>query len=434
MADQVEIRPLPGKLAAAVTVPGSKSITNRALLMAAMAPGQSKLSSALISDDTRYMIGALQDLGFEIGVNESLGEVGVKGGAGKIPRAQANLFVGGSGTAMRFLAGFLTLGQGSYRLDGNARMRQRPIGDLLQALSNLGLAVRAERDNGCPPVLLEVNGGGFKGGTTRIDASLSSQFVSALLLPAPLWPEGLRLTIDGLAAKPFVVMTLRLMERAGILCAMDGNVALIPGGQSYRSGHTVIEADASSASYFAAAALICEGRVRLNHLRRDSVQGDVHFLDLLEQMGAHVTWQEDAVEVSAGDSLHGIDVDMSGMPDMVPTLSVLAPFADSPTTIRKVQFIRHHESDRLHALAVELNRLGVAVEERPDGLVIHPAAPKAASIETYDDHRIAMSFSIVGLRVPGIRINDPGCVSKTYPRFFVDLASLGSDAARKHQI
>jgi len=425
MTDQVEIRPLLGKLAASVTVPGSKSITNRALLMAAMAAGRSTLSSALISDDTRYMIAALQDLGFAVRVNESLGEVEVNGGAGKIPRPQADLFVGGSGTAMRFLAGFLTLGQGAYRLDGNSRMRQRPIGDLLQALSNLGLVARSERDNGYPPVLIEVNGGGFKGGITRIDASLSSQFVSALLLPAPLWPEGLRLTIDGLAAKPFVLMTLRLMQRAGIRCSMDGNVALIPGGQNYRRGHTIVEADASSASYFAAAAVICEGRVRLNHLRRDSVQGDVHFLELLEQMGARVTWQEDAVEVAGADSLQGVDVDMSGMPDMVPSLAVLAPFANSPTTIRKVQFIRHHESDRLHALAVELGRLGVAVDERPDGLVIHPATPKAASIETYDDHRIAMSFSVLGLRIPGIRIKDPGCVSKTYPQFFVDLASLG---------
>jgi len=422
--DKIEIRPLIGKLSACIQVPGSKSITNRALLIAAMAPGPSIIDAALISDDTRYMIGALADLGFDIHLDERRKRVELIGHGGEIPVRSADLFVGGSGTAMRFLAGFLTLGRGRYRLDGNARMRQRPIGDLLDALCNLGLDIRTEFDNGCPPVIIDAPEK-FPGGVTRIDASLSSQFVSALLLPSPLWPKGLRLTVEGLAARPFVLMTLRLMQRAGIRCTMDGNVALIEGGQGYTCGTIVVEADASSASYFAAAAALCHGTVRLMNVRADSVQGDVKFLSLLEQMGTQVIWHQDYAEITGTGAFQGVDVDMSGMPDMVPTLAALAPFADSPTTIRNVQFIRHHESDRLRALAVELARLGVSVREMPDGLVIQPSQPRPAAIETYDDHRIAMSFSIIGLRVPGIVIKDPGCVSKTYPDFFVDLASLG---------
>jgi 3-phosphoshikimate 1-carboxyvinyltransferase len=422
--DQIEIRPLLRKLTASIRVPGSKSITNRALLMGAIAKGRSVIDSALVSDDTRYMIGALDHLGYPITLNEQAMRIEIDGKGGVIPVKTAELFVGGSGTAMRFLAGFLTLGKGRFRLDGNARMRERPIGDLIDALRSLGLSIRSENGNRCPPVVIEADKP-FEGGATRIDASLSSQFVSALLIPSPLWPRGLRLTVDGLAASPFITMTLRLMERAGIRSAVDGNVITVPGGQSYKAGRMKVEADASSASYFAAAALLCGGKVRLDNLKRDSVQGDVKFLDLLARMGAQVTWKNDSVTVEGNATFTGLDVDMSAMPDMVPTLAVLAPFATTPTRIRNVKFIRHHESDRIHALATELGRLGVKVAEHEDGLVIEPTRPTPAAIETYDDHRIAMSFAIVGLRIAGIRIKDPGCASKTYPHFFVDLAALG---------
>lgn len=425
--DEIEIKPLLGKLKAVVRVPGSKSITNRLLLIAAMARGRSVIESALISDDTRYMIGALSELGFHVAVDEGARRVTVEGLGGIVPKDRAELFIGGSGTAMRFLAGFLTLGRGRFRIDGNSRMRMRPMADLIDALRGLGLDIRSEQDNGCPPVVVETAPGHeIGGGRARIDASLSSQFVSAMLLPAPLWPDGLRLTIEGLAARPFVLMTLRIMERAGVRCVLDGAVALIEGGQSYRAGTTMVEADASSASYFAAAAALCGGTVRLPNLRADSVQGDLEFMNLLQTMGARVTWHPDGVEVAGDGELSGIDVDMSAMPDMVPTLAVLAPFASSPTTIRNVQFIRHHESDRLRALANELGRLGVRVRELADGLVIEPSQPHSGAVETYDDHRIAMSFSVLGLKVPGIRITDPSCVSKTYPGFWVDLAALGS--------
>jgi 3-phosphoshikimate 1-carboxyvinyltransferase len=422
--DQIEIKPLLRKLGASIRVPGSKSITNRALLMGAIAKGRSTIESALVSDDTRYMIGALDHLGYAITLDEHTGHIVINGQGGTIPVKAAELFVGGSGTAMRFLAGFLTLGKGCFRLDGNARMRERPIGDLIDALRKLGLSIRSEMNNGCPPVVIEADRQ-FEGGVTRIDASLSSQFVSALLIPSPLWPNGLQLTVDGLAASPFITMTLRLMERAGISSAVDGNVISVPGGQHYKSGRMTVEADASSASYFAAAALLCGGRVELRNLKRDSVQGDVKFLDQLARMGATVTWKADWVVVEGTGAFTGLDVDMSAMPDMVPTLAVLAPFATSPTRIRNVKFIRHHESDRIHALAVELARLGVKVVEFDDGLAIEPMQPVPAAIETYEDHRIAMSFAIMGLKMPGIRIKNPGCVSKTYPHFFVDLAALG---------
>ena len=423
--DQVEIKPLLGRLAATVRVPGSKSITNRTLLMAALADGRSIIESALVSDDTRYMIAALQTLGYSISLEEQAGRIVMEGHGGVIPADAADLFVGGSGTAMRFLAGFLTLGHGRYRLDGNSRMRQRPIGDLIEALRNLGLAIHCETDNGCPPLVIQAREA-FQGGETVVDASLSSQFVSALLLPAPVWKNGLRLKFTGSAGMPFITMTINLMERAGIKgIAADNNSIVVPGGQSYQAGCFVVEADASSASYFAAAALLCGGKVELKNLGRDSVQGDVQFLSVLKRMGARVNWRRGSVVVEGPAQFAGLDIDMHTMPDMVPTLAVLAPFASSPTRIRSVAFIRHHESDRIHALAMELARLRVKVVEHEDGLEIEPTRPAPAAIETYDDHRIAMSFAIMGLKTPGIRIKDPGCVSKTYPHFFVDLAALG---------
>jgi 3-phosphoshikimate 1-carboxyvinyltransferase len=423
--DQIEIKPLLGTLSATVRVPGSKSITNRALLMAAMADGRSVIESALVSDDTRYMIAALQHLGFDLSLDEPGSQIVMEGHGGAIPAESADLFVGGSGTAMRFLAGFLTLGKGRFRLDGNARMRQRPIGDLIDALHKLGLAIHCEADNGCPPVVIQ-DSGTFDGGETVVDARLSSQFVSALLLPAPIWKKGLRLRFIGSAGIPFITMTIQLMERAGIQgIFVDDNFINVPGGQAYQAGCFVVEADASSASYFAAAALLCGGKVEIRNLRRDSVQGDIKFLSVLKRMGARINWRKHSVVIEGGTEFTGLDIDMHTMPDMVPTLAVLAPFATSPTRIRNVQFIRHHESDRIRALAVELARLGVKVVEHEDGLDIEPSRPTPAAIETYDDHRIAMSFAIMGLRVPGIRIKEPGCVSKTYPHFFVDLAALG---------
>jgi 3-phosphoshikimate 1-carboxyvinyltransferase len=425
--DEIEIIPLRHPLAASIRVPGSKSITNRALLLAAMAQGRSTLSDAGLNDDTRQMAAALRTLGFELDVDEAAAQIVVDGRGGVIPARGAELDAGGAGTAMRFLLGFLTLGRGRFRLDGNKRMRERPVGPLLDALAALGVLVRAERDNGCPPVVVQIAPGGVRGGAARIHAAVSSQFVSALLMPAPLWPDGLEVAVTGDAARPFITMTLRLMERWGAGGTMHGGAIVVPGGQRYVAQKNFeVEPDASGASYFAAAAALVGGKVVLKGLRADSMQGDIAFLPLLERMGAHVEWREGCAEVSGSGNLSGVDVTMSGMPDLVPTLAAIAPFCSSPTRIRGVSFIRHHESDRLRALATELHRLGASVHECEDGMLIEPSRIGPAAVETYDDHRIAMAFAVAGLKTAGIRIRHPGCVSKTYPDFFRDLARLSN--------
>ncbi len=424
--DEIEIVRLRHPIAASIRVPGSKSITNRALLLAAMADGRSNIFGAGLNDDTRRMAAALGALGFGLAVDEMAARIVVDGHGGAIPVRGGELDAGGAGTAMRFLLGFLTLGRGQFRVDGNQRMRERPVGPLLDALAALGVAVRAERNNGCPPVLIEVGEDGVQGGAAQIDAAVSSQFVSALLMPAALWPRGLELTMTGEAARPFITMTLKMMERWGARATMRDGEIIVPGGQRYAAqANFAVEPDASSASYFAAAAALVGGSVRLEGLHADSVQGDVAFMRLLEQMGAQVEWGADGVKVSgSGKSLTGADVEMSAMPDLVPTLAAIAPFCSSPTRIRGVSFIRHHESDRLRALTTELQRLGASVREYQDGISIEPSHIGAAAIETYDDHRVAMAFAVTGLKTGGIRIRNPGCVSKTYPDFFRDLARL----------
>jgi len=423
-SDEIEIAPLAGPLAARVALPGSKSITNRAMLLAAMAPGRSVIDAALLSDDTRYMAEALRTLGFGVEIERTIGRIRIDGQGGAIASAGAELFVGGAGTAMRFLLPFLTLGRGRYRIDGNPRMRQRPVAPLVRAMQQLGATVYSERDNGCPPVVVDATGEPFAGGETSIDARDSSQFVSAMLMPAALWPRGLVLKVQGDAAWPFIAMTLALMDSWGARSFSQGGTITVPGGQSYRAQRFIVEPDASAASYFAAAAALCGGSVTLERLSRDSGQGDIAFLGLLEQMGAQVSWSADGAMVTGTSALTGIDAAMNSMPDMVATLAAIAPFASSPTRIRGVGFIRHHESDRIHSLATELRRIGAAVEEFDDGLAITPAKLTAASIETYDDHRIAMSFAIAGLKLAGLRIKNPGCVAKTFPDFFVRLNAL----------
>jgi 3-phosphoshikimate 1-carboxyvinyltransferase len=422
-ADEIEIQPALRPLHARIALPGSKSITNRALLLAAMASGRSTIESALLSDDTRYMTAALRALGFRIEVDEAARRITVDGLGGAIPASSADLFVGGAGTAMRFIVGFLTLGQGRYRIDGNQRMRQRPIGPLLDAMQQLGATVYDERDNRCPPVIVETRGT-FGGGETTIDARESSQFVSAMLMPAALWPRGLKLRVIGDTARPFIEMTLRLMAEWGVRGEIRGDLIVVPGGQTFRAGRFVVEPDASAAGYFAAAAALCGGDVTIEGLRPDSVQGDIGFFNVLEKMGATIAWSDEGVVVSGTGSLRGVDIAMNAMPDMAATLAAIAPFASSPTRIREVGFIRFHESDRLRAIATELRRLGATVEDFNDGIAIEPSRLAPAAVETYDDHRIAMSFAITGLRLPGVKIRNPACVSKTFPDFFERLARL----------
>lgn len=424
ISDEIEITPLFHPLRARVAVPGSKSITNRAMLLAAMAAGRSIIEGALLSDDTSYMAAALSALGFAVEIDTQARSIAIEGLGGKIPSIGADLFVGGAGTAMRFLAPFLTLGRGRYRIDGNSRMRERPIAPLINAMRRLGAQITSERGNGCPPVAIDCTGKIFSGGETTIDARASSQYVSAMLMPAPLWRRGLTLTVVGDTARPFIDMTLRLMESWGARCRSSGDTILIAGGQTYRAFPFAVEPDASAASYFAAAAALCSGEVTIARLVRDSIQGDIAFLDVLARMGARVAWSGEGVAVTGPEYLAGVDVEMTAMPDMVATLATIAPFASSPTRIRGVGFIRHHESDRIHALATELRRIGATVTEFDDGLEIVPARLHPAAIETYDDHRIAMSFAIAGLKLAGVRIRNPGCVAKTFPDFFARLDEL----------
>jgi 3-phosphoshikimate 1-carboxyvinyltransferase len=409
---------------AVVRVPGSKSITNRALLLAALADGSSNLSGALFSDDSHWFVDGLRRLGVAVGVDPEGATVNVQGVGGAPPAAAAELWVELAGTAARFLLAYTCLGHGRYLIDGNARMRQRPMGDLLRALGELGADCRSlgERD-GLP---IAITGRGLRGGAAGIAGNISSQFLSALLMVAPYADHDVELTLTTpLAAAPFVDITVAMMRSFGAAVERDGYDRFrVPAGQRYRAGDYRIEPDASNASYFCAAAALTGGRVRIDGLSRDSIQGDIRFLHVLEQLGCTVTFGADWVEVRGAGQLRGVDLDMSGLPDMVITLAVLAPFADRPTTIRNVALIRHHETDRLAAIAAELHKLGVAVDERPDGLTIFPGEPRPADIATYHDHRMAMGFALIGLRVAGVRIDGAECVAKTFPDFFERFARL----------
>lgn len=426
MMDLLEIQPLRRPPDAVVDVPGSKSITNRALLLAALADGRSQIENALYSDDTRYMAAALCGLGIDVAEEEDAARYVVLGGGGSFPARKADLFVGNAGTAARFLTATAALGHGVFRIDGVRRMRQRPIGDLLDALQQLGVDARSEEENGCPPIIVRANG--LRGGVATIRADVSSQYVSAVLMVAPLSVEGVELHLEGeLVSEPYIELTVRMMEQWGAVVGRpDPRTYRVPGGQKYVARTYSVEPDASSASYFLAAAAVTGGRVRVPGLGPHALQGDVAFAGVLEQMGCSVDVDENGVEVRGPDRLRGVDVDMNAVSDTVMTLAAIAPFADRPTRIRNVAHIRHKETDRIHALVTELRRLGVCAEERDDGLLIHPCDRLApCTVQTYDDHRMAMSFAVAGLRAPGIRIADPDCVAKTFPDFFERLRLLG---------
>lgn len=413
-----------GPLHATVSPPGSKSITNRALVCAALARGRSLLCGALASDDTAVMIDSLHALGIAVEEDTSLRELRVVGCAGRVPAADGDLFVGNSGTTIRFLTALVTLGQGRYRLDGVPRMRERPIGDLLDALNQLGGHARGEIAPGFPPVVVEA--AGLLGGTAAVRGDISSQFLSGLLLAAPGAQSPVELRVTGpLVSRPYIRLTLAVMRAFGAEVETNDDLAWFRiANRGYQAADYAIEPDASAASYFFGAAAISGGTVTVAGLSRESLQGDVRFVDVLERMGCEVRHAADRITV-VGRPLRGVDVDMNAISDTVQTLSAVALFADGPTTIRGVGHIRHKETDRISALATELRKLGATVDERPDGLAIVPGQLHAAGIDTYDDHRMAMSLALVGLRVPGVTIHDPGCVSKTYPDFFRDLAALG---------
>lgn len=421
----VEVQPVDRPVCGTVRPPGSKSITNRALILAALANGQTELTGVLASRDTEVMLNSLNQLGFHCEHDPTAASCRIDGGGGTVPATSADLWLENSGTSIRFLTSLCTLASGRIRLDGIERMRQRPIGDLLRTLRELGAEVRCEVQNSdCPPVIVDGQGQ-LPGGTARIAGDISSQFLSSLLMSAPAAKQGVELQVTGdLVSKPYVTMTLEMMKSFGAsIDYPDSLTSFRIAPRTYQGRTYAIEPDASAASYFFGVAAVTGGIVTVEGLSRNALQGDVGFAAALEQMGCEVTWGEQSITVT-GRPLHGVDIDMNAISDTAQTLATVAVFADSPTTIRSVGHMRHKETDRVTAVVTELRRCGIQAEEFADGLTVFPGTPQPASIETYDDHRMAMSFSLLGLRVPGIRILDPGCTAKTFPNYFEELQRL----------
>jgi len=415
--------------------PGSKSLTNRALVMAAMARGECVLHNVLFADDTRVCLDGLLKLGFDVSIDETSRVVRVGGQNGSIPKTSAQLFCGNSGTTIRFLTALCALGRGTYTLDGVARMRQRPIAALTTMLKNMGVrTLHAQQTEGFPPVTVLADG--LPGGFIRYGSEVWSQYLSAVLMIAPYAKHEVRVALDGPQTSwPYIAMTMQLMDTFGVTPELirdplTGNPKqiIVPQG-SYAPTTYTVEPDASNATYFMAAAALHKGsKITLTNLGKRSLQGDVGFADVLNKMGVPVVFGKDFITVMGTDRLEGIDVDLRDMPDTAQTLAVVALFAEGPTTISGLHTLRVKETDRLAALQNELTKLGADVEiEGDDTLTIHPPEDgklKPASIDTYDDHRMAMSFSLAGTRTAGVRINDIACVNKTYPDFFKDLELL----------
>lgn len=428
---KVKIDPILHTINATVHVPGSKSLTNRALLVASLAEGTTVLTNALFSDDSLYFAEALQELGFYVRLDSLHREITVIGLGGRIPAKKAELYIGNAGTAARFLTAFLSLGSGEYTLDGDARMRERPIGDLVSALGNLGVTIISRKSFTidhqviCPPVTVLASG--LAGGRAEISGNISSQFLSGLLMVAPYARNLVELIVTtDLNSRPYVDLTLMVMSDFGIEVPHQGYERFLLRPARYQPRTTYpIESDASAASYFFAAPAILGGRLRVDNITRNIKQGDIAFLTILEKMGCIITEGNEYVEVNGPATLQGVDVDMRDISDTAQTLAAIAPFAVSPTRIRGIGFIREKETNRIKDTCTELTRLGVDVQEQPDGMTIQPcAAIRPGSVHTYNDHRMAMAFALVGLRSPGIWIENPDCVSKTFPDYFKVLEAL----------
>ncbi|MEJ5376017.1 MAG: 3-phosphoshikimate 1-carboxyvinyltransferase [bacterium] len=415
-----------GPLNAVVLAPGSKSLTQRALLLAALAHGESRLKGALLCQDTLHLIRALRGLGATI--KEDGPDLLVHGTGGKLRNPGREFFVGNNATALRFLSSALCLGSGTYRLTGSPRLCQRPVGPLLEALAELGGRVASQKGDGCAPILVQ-GSGALRGGSIKLDGSQSSQYASSLLLVAPLMSDGLELQLGEKAvSRPYVSLTVQSMRAFGVdvVAQESPRRFFVPGGQRYRASFMEIEGDLSSASYFLAAAALCGGKVRVQGVRRDTFQGDIRICQVLEHMGSRVTCGPDWIQVEGGPLRHGhMELDLGDAPDLVPTVAVVAAARQGLTRIAGVAHLRFKESDRLEVLAQNLHKAGVQVEQLEDGLVIHGGNPHSAEIDPHGDHRMAMSFAVLGLRVPGMIIRDPDCVAKSYPGFWQDLRKVG---------
>jgi 3-phosphoshikimate 1-carboxyvinyltransferase len=413
-----------GPVRAIVRVPGSKSITNRALIAAALAEGPSTLESASFSDDSRLLVEALELLGFEVAADPAARRLSLSGTGGRVPRAQADLSLGNAGSSLRFVTSMLCLGRGSYRIDGTARMRERPIGDLVDGLEQLGARVTYLGRPGCPP--LRIDATGLAGGAISVGGSTSSQFVSSILLSAPAAAAPIRLSVTGgQVSAPYVAMTLAVMQAFGVDVTRSGASTYEVPCRRYRGCRYPVAGDAASANYLLALAAATGGEVTVAGIDPAVPQAESAFVDVLAAMGCAASRQGDAVTVRGGP-LRGVDVDMNAMPDSVQTLAPLALLAAGPTRIRNVANLRVKETDRLAALGTELRRFGARVEVTADGLAIEPPSrPAPAAVETYEDHRMAMGFAVLGAAVGDIVIRQPAVVTKSYPEFFEELGRLG---------
>ena len=433
LMDSLRLEPFARPFDKTFAPPGSKSLTNRALVLAALGESPCTLTGALFADDTRVMIDGLRGLGLEVTPDESAKTIAVKGRGGVIPSAAADCFCGNSGTTIRFLTALCTLGRGVYTLDGVPRMRQRPIGPLATMLRNLGARIEHTAGDGTPP--LRITADGLPGGLVRYGSETSSQYLSAVLQVAPYAHHETVIDLVGRQTSwPYVAMTMQLMDRFGVTCELVRDPAtqeptqIVVPRDTYVAETYAVEPDASAASYFLGlAALHAGSKVTIEGLGKRSLQGDVGFADVLHRMGARLTFGPDFITLAGTGELTGIDADLSDMPDTAQTLGVVSLFASGPTTIRGLHTLRVKETDRLAALQTELSKLGADVEIDGDTLHIDPPERmNVAAIDTYDDHRMAMSFALAGTKSAGVTINDPQCVSKTYPGFFADLETFRS--------
>lgn len=405
-----------------VTVPGSKSITNRALLLATLGNGLSTLRGTLFSDDSRHFLSCIQDLGFETTVDEENAIITVKGLGGAVPKKEASQYVGSAGTAARFLTAYLGISKGTYHMDASAQMRKRPMAPLLESLKQLGCEIEYPTENaseGFFPFTLK--GNGLCQDHISINIDHSSQFLSALLISSILSDRDFTIRTEGSHGMAYIEMTCEMMKQFGVTAEHTAeDTFLIKSGQSYIALDYQIEPDASAACYFYAMAPLLNISVLVNNVHFDSLQGDVEFIRILERMGCTATETKEGILLNPPTDgiLRGITVDMSACSDQAITLAAIAPFADGPTTITGIGHIRFQESDRIHAIETELNKMGIRCESTENSLTIYPGTPKPSAVDTYDDHRMAMGFSLIGLRSEGIQINDPMCCRKTFENYF----------------
>ena len=413
----IEIIPHKMKPRCEVTVPGSKSLTHRILIASALSEGLCSIENALLSEDTVLTMKALGQMGIRI--EEKPGNrLMVYGCGGDLQPSLEPIYLGNSGTSIRLLTAVAALGKDNYTLLGNDRMAQRPIQALVDALQQIGVQTRSAENNGCPPV--EVNGKNLSGTTVAINCRTSSQYLSGLLLMAPCTGKGLQIKVtEGPVSRPYVDMTIDVMSKFGIAVDRQGYERFqVAGKQAYRAGAYEVEADGSQAGYFWAAAAVCRKAVKVKGVNQYSCQGDVNFSKVLESMGCTIKHEPDGTTVSGGDRLKAIEIDMGDMPDMVPTLAVAAAFAEGATVIKNVSHLKSKESDRLTSVANELEKMGITARCTADELIVSGGQPRGAEIETYGDHRIAMSFAVAGLAAPGTIIMDEHCVEKSFPNFW----------------